>query len=194
MKKPFFLLFLVFLCVSLYAFSYPEVEVTAGISPTSTSFIDFYHGNDIDGAKSFMTAPWGASASLEVAAFYEPGFGLSARGGFSMERKEETIYPKAYNMYYSYLLLGPEVRFALRGKVSAFFGVEVGLGAVANANVTNVSESLGLKGGIRFPLGEHFYVGAESRMMAILSLTKDPYFNSVSLQTESLVLDFGWRL
>ncbi|MBQ0071740.1 MAG: hypothetical protein KBS81_07810 [Spirochaetales bacterium] len=194
MKKILFLLGLLLLSLPLFAFSYPEFELTLGFSPVSSSFIDFYKGNDIDGARSFMTSPTGGSLSLEMASYYEPGFGVTARGGFSMERKKETVFPKAFNMYYYYFLFGPETRFALNGDASAFFGLEAGLGGVHNANVTNLSEYVGLKGGLHLPLGEHLFFGVESHLLAVLSLTEDPYYCSVALETESLVLDFGWRL
>ena len=162
-------------------------------TPYSLAAFDFYNGHVIENATYMTKTKYGLSLDLDLGYIMSdvvrPYFGL----GYSVERKDATIIPNAFNVYYAKGLCGLDINLMRKNGFTLSAGAFGGLMMHVNNNKFNISSILGARIDFSYAINDSISVSIGTKASASHLPAAEPLLNSITYLIDPLTLSVEAR-
>ncbi len=170
------------------------LSIRLNVAPYSSAVYYFYEGHYIDKARTLMGTIYGVSTSLELDWTPFNFLRIYPEFGYSYEMKMQTVIPKKQDMHYMKSGFGFDGLINVSDKSDVYLGAFGGVMWHINNNRYNAAPYFGGRIGFETALGEHFTLGAFTRVTAsILDVGDDKLYSSVTLLIDPLTLTLSYN-
>ncbi len=170
------------------------LSLRLNVAPYSSAVYYFYEGHYIDKARTLMGTIYGVSTLIEFDWTPFNFLRIYPEFGYAYEMKMQTVIPKKQDMQYIKLGGGFDGLVGVSERSDVYLGAFGGVMWHINNNKYNIAPYFGGRVGFETALGEHFTLGAFTRVTAsFLKVEDDKLYSSVTLLIDPVSLTFAYN-
>ena len=172
-----------------------RASLRVSAAPYSLALYRFYNGYDTASTRTKTQSVYGFAASLDLNLPLFSRLSIYPELGYHIVIKETTIIPSAKKLQYLKAGAGVDFTFNLNEKATIFTGVFGGAMVHINNNKASITSYFGTRIGLDYKLGDHFWVGALSRVsVALFAGRSEKLMDSVTVLVEPVSITLTYKL
>ena len=169
-------------------------SLRVGITPYSIAFYRFYNGYNTTSTRTKTNSVYGFSSSVEFNMPLSSWLSIYPELSCDIIVKKDTIIPGARNVYYIKAGIGFDYTHTFNTRYTLYTGLFGGAIAHINNSKASITPYFGARLGFEYALGEHFSLGAVSRVsLALFSARSEQLMDSLTILVNPVSVTLTYR-